>query len=290
MKENNENGNIVKKVSVISVLTNLFLLCIKLMVSIMSKSQAMLADSLNSAGDIVASIVSYIGAKISSKPQDLDHPHGHGKAEYIFSAVISLCMIVAALSMIVSSISSIIYRESLEFSYKLIVICLITIVTKFILFLYTKHQLKKKNSILIKANNEDHRNDIFVTLGTLLGIGCSALGFYYADGIIGILISIWIMYVGVKLFLSAYKILMDTSLDQEKLNDIIAFIEKDDDILHVDSIVSKPIGENYIIIVKLSMDGMLTLDYVHKVIGKIKNEIVNNYDFISDVIIHANPH
>ena len=98
------------------------------------------------------------------------------------------------------------------------------------------------------------------------------------------------MYVGVKLFLSAYKILMDTSLDQEKLNDIIAFIEKDDDILHVDSIVSKPIGENYIIIVKLSMDGMLTLDYVHKVIGKIKNEIVNNYDFISDVIIHANPH
>lgn len=284
------NRNIVKKVSIISVLTNIFLLAIKFFISVISGSQAMLADSLNSAGDIVASIISYIGAKIASKPEDVEHPHGHGKAEYIFAVIISLCMIIASFSMIVSSTSSIIHKESIVFSYKLIIICLVTIITKFLLYMYTGYQLKKKNSILIKANNEDHRNDMFVTLGTLIGICLSLKGIYFADGLIGILISIWIMCVGIKLFLSSYKILMDTNLEQKKTDEIIEYIEKNEDILHVDSIISKPVGEKYIIIIKLSMDGMLTLDYVHKVIGKIKAELVNKYDFISDVIIHANPH
>lgn len=282
--------NIVKKVSVISVLSNLLLLILKLAVSLISRSQAMLADTLNSAGDIVASVISYIGARISSKPKDEDHPHGHGKAEYVFAIIISLCMIVASISMISSSVQSIVNKSTLEFSIYLVIVCIITILLKLILFIYTKNLLKKNSSILIKANNEDHRNDIFVTSGTILGIVSSVFGFSFVDGLVGIIISIWIIIVGIKLFISAYRVLMDTSLDANVQKEIIKFIEKNDEILHVDSIISKPIGANFIIIVKLSMDGSKTLEHSHQVVGKIKDEIVKKFDYIEDVIIHVNPH
>ncbi len=285
-----EEKNIVKKVSIISVISNFLLLLLKLVVSIISKSQAMLADSLNSAGDIVASVVSYIGAKVSAKPKDYDHPHGHGKAEYVFTIVISLCMIIASLSMISSSIKSILNHSKMEFSIKLIAICIITILVKITLFIYTKKVLKKTSSILIKANNEDHRNDIFITSGTLISIILSYLGYNFVDGIVGILISIWIIYVGLKLFYLAYTVLMDTSLGINEQNELVKFIEENDEILHVDSIISKPTGSKFIIIIKLSMDGTLTLEHSHQVIGKIKDDIAKKYDYVEDIIIHVNPH
>ena len=160
----------------------------------------MIADSINSAGDIFASLMSFVGAKVSSKPKDDDHPYGHGKAEYIFSELISISMIIAALVMLNNSIQSIILNQKLDFSIWLVVVCIVTILVKLCLYLYTKVQYKKYNSILVKASMEDHRNDIFVTLGTLVGISFSIFNIYFIDGIVGDLISIWIGFVGFKLF------------------------------------------------------------------------------------------
>ena len=75
-----------KIASILGILGNLFLLIIKCIVGIITNSQAMIADSINSASDIISSILTFIGNKIASKPRDEDHHLGHGKAEYIFNA------------------------------------------------------------------------------------------------------------------------------------------------------------------------------------------------------------
>lgn len=280
----------IKKVSIIGICANIFLLVIKGLIGFVFNSQGMIADSLNSAGDIFASIMSFIGAKVSSKPCDDDHPYGHGKAEYVFSFVISLSMIVASIMMIKTSTESIILKEKVNFSYLLLVICLVTILTKFILFIYTNKKQKQTSSILIKASSEDHRNDMFLTIGTLIGIISSYFGFYFVDGIVGILISLWIIFVGIKLLRESYIVLMDTSLDDSTYKDIIVFVEDDDRILHVDEVLSKPVGNRHIIILKVSMDGDMSLEKAHNIGGKIKEELMNKFDFICDVIIHINPH
>ena len=74
-----------KKASTLGIIGNVFLLIIKGIIGIITKSQAMIADSLNSAGDIFSSLMTYIGNKIASQPKDEDHNLGHGKAEYIFT-------------------------------------------------------------------------------------------------------------------------------------------------------------------------------------------------------------
>lgn len=292
MKDDNlkKRSNVIKNVSILGILANLLLLIIKMIIGFMARSQAMIADALNSAGDIFASLMSYIGAKISSKPNDEDHPHGHGKAEYVFTQLISISMIVAAVMMINSSVESIANKAKLEFSIWLVVVCAITILVKFILYLYTKIKCKEHYSLLIEASMEDHRNDIFVTLGTIIGILGSYIGFYYIDGIVGILISCWIAYTGFNLFKSSYKVLMDTNIDEEKQKEIISKVMEFNDILHVDSIISKPVGNKNIIILKVSMDGNMTINISHDIAGKIKDKLIKECDYVYDVIIHINPH
>jgi len=286
----NDKTKCIRNVSIVGIVFNIFLLIIKVIIGIISNSQGMIADGLNSAGDIFASLMSYIGNKISSKPNDENHPYGHGKAEYIFSFVISAVMIAVSFSMLKSSIASIVNISKLNFSYALIIVCIVTITTKLLLFIYARTNYKKYKNILIKASMEDHRNDILLTTGTLIGIMCSRYGYYFVDGIMGSLISVWIMIVGIKLVKSSYEILMDTDLSSDLKEDIIQKAEGIENVLHVDSVRAKPTGDKYIVILKISMDGTLTLNESHKIAAIVKEKLLNEIDYICDVIIHTNPH
>ena len=102
---------LAKKASILGILGNIFLLIIKGIIGFISNSQAMIADTFNSAGDVLSSVMTYIGNKISSKEADEDHNLGHGKAEYIFSLIISLIMMLMALGVIKTSITNLITKE-----------------------------------------------------------------------------------------------------------------------------------------------------------------------------------
>lgn len=102
MENSSENKFIItKKAGIYGIIGNVFLLLIKGLVGFLTKSQAMIADSINSAGDIFASLMTFIGNKIASAPRDEDHNLGHGKAEYIFSMFISISMIVVSVKLLV---------------------------------------------------------------------------------------------------------------------------------------------------------------------------------------------
>ena len=149
----------VKKASIIGIICNLFLFIIKIIIGCLSNSIAMISDAFNSGGDVFSSFMTFIGNKIASKPADDDHNFGHGKAEYIYSMIISIMMILTGLVIIKDSIISIINKSKVDYSIFLIIVCIITIVTKLLLFIYTNIIYKKNKNLLIKANSTDHRND-----------------------------------------------------------------------------------------------------------------------------------
>ena len=222
-----------RKVSILGIIGNIFLLTIKGVIGYISQSQAMIADSLNSAGDIFSSLMTYIGNKIASNPNDENHHFGHGKAEYIFSFLISIAMMYIAVISAISSIQSIYTNNHLIFSNKLLIICIITILTKLFMYLYAKYYYKKNNNLLIKANMNDHRNDIFLTIGTFLAIILSKYKLYYFDGIIGIIISIWILITGLKIFIESFKILMDEAIDDKTKDKIIKQVLKNKEVKNI---------------------------------------------------------
>ena len=105
-----------KIASILGILGNLFLLIIKCIVGIITNSQAMIADSINSASDIISSILTFIGNKIASKPRDEDHHLGHGKAEYIYSMLISILIILVAITVFKDSLVSLFNPSIFNFS------------------------------------------------------------------------------------------------------------------------------------------------------------------------------
>ena len=235
----------IKIASIFGIIGNLFLLVIKLIVALICKSESMMADAFNSAGDIFSSFMTFIGNHISSKPIDEDHDLGHGKAEYIFSLIISVIMIFPAILLIKNSILSIINNKELIFSKWLIIVCITTIITKLCLFLYANRLSKKFDNILIKANSKDHLNDMFITSGNLGAILLSMKGIKYVDAIVGILISLWIIYQYLCILIESYHVLMDKTISNDKKEDVINIIKKYPEIVKYNHFNATPIGYEY---------------------------------------------
>jgi cation diffusion facilitator family transporter len=277
-----------KKVGILGMCGNIFLLTIKATIGFITHSQAMIADAFNSAGDIFASLMTFIGNKIASVPHDSDHNFGHGKAEYIFSMFIGLSMIFVALKLLYDSIHTLIFGSELVFSWFLVLVCIITIITKFSLFLYTNNIAKKYNNILLKANVSDHRNDCLVTSCTLISTLLSLKGWFFFDSIVGIGISIWIGYTGVKIFIESYNVLMDVSVDSDTQNTILNIADNYEDIKEVLNIYSSPVGYKYIIFITIGVDGNMTTFASHSLADLLEKE-VNKLSNVYETIVHVEP-
>lgn len=279
---------VTKKAGILGIVGNIFLLVIKSIVGFMSNSQSMIADAANSAGDIFASLMTFIGNKIAREPNDDSHNFGHGKAEYIFSLFISISMMVIAIKLLYDSTSALITKKELTFSWFLVLVCIITIVTKFALFIYTSKLAKKYNNILLDANKSDHRNDCLVTTFTLISILLSLVGIYWFDGIVGIGISIWIFITGLKIFIESYNVLMDISIDEETKNLINDIAKKYPKILKMDKISSTPVGYQYIIVLTIYVDGNMSTFESHKLADNLETEITS-LEKIYRTIVHVEP-
>ena len=279
---------VTKKAGMYGIIGNIFLLIIKAIVGFASKSQSMIADAANSASDIFASLMTFIGNKIASEPGDKTHNFGHGKAEYIFSLFISISMMVIALKLLYDAILSLIYHSELTFSWFLVFVCIITIITKLALFLYTNRLSKKQHNILLEANKKDHRNDCIVTTFTLISILLSLLGIYWFDVIVGIGISIWIFITGLKIFIESYNVLMDISIDENTEKQIAELIKKYPQIQKTDDISSSPVGYQYIIVLTIYVDGNMSTFESHELADRLENDI-SKLDNVYQTIIHVNP-
>lgn len=278
----------IHKATIAGIAGNIFLLIIKFIVGFLSKSQALIADAANSAGDIFASLMSYIGGKISRAPSDDSHNFGHGKAEYIFSLFISLSMIFVALKLIYDSVISLFNPKEISVPNLAIIVCIITITIKLILFVYTRFLSKRTDSILIKALKQDHRNDCIVTTFTLISIILSMFGIYWFDGIVGIGISILICITGIKLFIDSYDVLMDSSMDDETKQKILDIVKNYPSIQKINHLTSKPVGYKYLISISIYVDGNMSTFDSHQIADKLEKEL-NSLDSVYLSIIHVNP-
>ena len=277
-----------KIASILGILGNLFLLIIKGIVGIITNSQAMIADSINSASDIISSILTFIGNKIASKPRDEDHHLGHGKAEYIYSMLISILIILVAITVFKDSLVSLFNPSIFNFSIWYIIVCIVTILVKLGLFLYTNKVAKKYNNLLILANSKDHRNDMIVTFFTLLSGILMYYGINFVDSIVGIGISIFILATGIKIFIDSYDVLMDKTMNEDTKKEVLAIIKKYPEVKKIQHFNATPVGYLFQVSFTIFVDGNLSTFASHDIANKLEKEI-SALDDIYLTIIHVNP-
>ncbi len=279
----------IKKASLLGIFGNTFLMIIKSIIGFVSGSQAMIADAFNSASDILSSIMTFLGQKIASKPSDNDHNLGHGKAEYIYSMLISIIMIVMVFNVFKDSVINLFTLQKANFSIFLIVVCIITIVTKLCLYLYVNRLYKKNKSLLLKANRNDHRNDCILTSLNLVSCVLGYYGIYFVDSVVGIFISIWIFIVAYKIFIESYDVLMDKSIDEDTKEKVYKVITNHKEIKKVNHFNSTPVGYMYQISFTIFVDGNLSTFESHEIANSLEKEIDSLFPEIYLTVIHVNP-
>ena len=277
----------VKVASILGIVSNLFLLIIKSGIGIITNSQAMIADAFNSFGDIFSSLLTLIGNKIASKPRDYDHNLGHGKAEYIYSMLISIFMFLTGIFVLKNSFSSI--NKEFEFSKYLIIVCITCITVKFMLFIYTNKLSKKYNNLLIRANSHDHRNDCLITLSTLISSICAYYNIFYIDAIVGSCIAIYMIITSIKLYRESYDVLMDKCISENTKYKVYEIINKYDEIKKVIHFNSTPVGYKYQISFTIYVNGNLSTFESHAIADRLEKEITKSIDEIYLTVIHVNP-
>ena len=277
------------RASILGMIGNIFLFIIKVIVGFISRSQAMIADAFNSASDILSSVMTYIGNRVASKDADDDHNLGHGKAEYIYSMLISITMIVLGISILIDSVKAIINPSKYHFTIWLVIVCVVTILIKLSLYLYTRSIGRKYNNLLVEANSKDHRNDIMITGCNLIAAICSLYGIYLVDGIVGLGISLWIVYTGLKIYKESYDVLMDKSISQETKEKVLSIIDEHDEVIKIQHFNATPVGYRYQVSFSIFVDGNLSTFDSHEIANNLEKEIGKKVPEIYLTVIHVNP-
>ena len=274
--------------SIGGIFANIFLLIIKAVAGFITHSQAMIGDALNSAGDILSSLMTFIGNHIASKEADDDHNLGHGKAEYVYSLLISVVLLYIAAKLFLSSFSSLFNDYNYQYSNILIIVAIITIITKFILYCYTNKLYEKHHNILLKANAMDHRNDCILTTLTLIAALASKMGYLYIDGIVGSLVAIWLFLSGMEIFKNSYDVLMDKSANESIKAKVYDIISKYDEIKKVNHFNSTPVGYQYQVSITIYVDGNMSTYESHDIANRLEKDITS-IEEVYLTIIHVNP-
>ena len=279
-----------RRVGLLGLFANLALAVLKLFAGYLCKSSAMIADGFNSAGDVFSSVMTLLGNHIATEPGDEDHPYGHGKAEYIFSAVIGAVLLLVAWNTLTGAVASLSAPSAVDNAAVLLIVAAVTLTVKAALAQYCIRIGKQLKNPLVLANAEDHRSDLFVTLGTVAGIAGNLCGVYWLDGAAGILVSGWIGLQGIRILQSAYIVLMDTTSRQAQpiLDQARKIAERTPGVDHVDQVRTRPVGTRFSVVIKISVPGSMTVLESHQITHRIASSLNKNPD-VADVVIHVNP-
>ena len=184
---------------IFGILSNLLLCTLKITVGILAHSISIIADGLNNLSDMGSSVITMIGFKMAGKPADSDHPYGHGRMEYMSAFIVSTLIILVGVELLKESANSLIAGVSMpEYSLAAIIILALSVIIKFLMYLFNMALGKRINSDALKATAKDSINDSISTTVILIAVIISRfvnIGFNL-DAVLGIGVAIFIVISG----------------------------------------------------------------------------------------------
>lgn len=285
------NEKIAIKVSVISIILNCLLTLIKFISGVISKSSAMISDSVHSLSDVLSTFVVIIGVKISNKKADSDHPYGHERIECVSAIILSGMLFIIGVLIGINGIKNVTNSSNLVMPGVLALIAsIISIISKEAMYQYTIRVSKKINSAALKADAWHHRSDALSSIGSFIGILGSRLGFKIFDPLASVIISLCIIKVSIDIFKDAIDKMVDKSCDKEVIDKVISVIEKNESVKNIDDIKTRQFGNKAYVDVEISVDENLLLKDAHKIAEEIHDSVENEINIVKHCMVHVNPY
>jgi cation diffusion facilitator family transporter len=279
-------------VTLLGLLVNGLLAIGKLAAGIVGHSYALIADAVESASDILSSAIIYSGLKVADQPADTDHPYGHGRAETLASATVSLLLIAAAMGIFWQAVSTLGRPRQSPELWVLLVLLGVVIVKEGLFRLMTGVG-KQTGSQAVTVDAWHHRSDAITSLSAAIGVLIAWLGgpkWVAADNVAAMAASLFIAWNGWRLLQPPLHDLMDGSPAPALLKEIRDVTGRCEGVRDVEKIWVRTMGVKRIVDLHIEVDPEVSVREGHRIAHEVKRRLQLEVKGVSDVLVHVEPH
>ena len=285
-----EQTAIIKKLSRVGIFGNVILAAFKLFAGIFGRSGAMVSDAVHSLSDVFATLIAYIGVRLSKRRADAEHPYGHERLECVASLILGLILAGTGIGIGYAGIRNLLSGETLEIPTALpLVAAVVSIAVKEGMFWYTMHYAKKLDSAAFKADAWHHRSDAISSVGSFIGIGMAKLGFPIMDPVAGLIICVLILKVAFDITKDALEKMLDTSCSSDFEKQIGAFIAEQPGVVGIDLLHTRQFGNKIYVDLEITVKRDMSLVDAHAIAERVHKNVEENFPNVKHVMIHVNP-
>ena len=270
---------------------NVVLTVAKFLAGILGHSQALIADAVESLADIFSSIIVWRGLVVAETPPDEDHPYGHGKAEPLAAALVSVMLLLAAAWIAFNALHELNEPRIAPSPWTLIILIII-IAVKETLFRFVLHESETVESSAVETDAWHHRSDAITSAAAFLGISISLIGgkgYASADNWAAVAAAAVIAWNGWRLLRPAFNELMDRSPDRELIEKIRAVAATIPGVDKVEKCFVRKMGYQFFVDMHLEVDPQMTVENSHRIGHEVKNKVRAEIPSVRDVLIHIEP-
>lgn len=271
----------------ISILVNGLLFLAKYWVGIITGSVALLADAWHSLSDSLTSIIVILGAKISSKPPDKEHPFGHGRAELIASIIIGVILGLVGFEFAKESIAKLANKEGVVYGNAAIWVTAISIFVNEMLAQYAFWVGRKTGNPSLKADGWHHRSDALSSIIILVGIFFSSY-FWWIDGVLGFIVSLLLFHAAYDIIKEGTNPLLGEIPDDKLVNNLKAIANEISGMeTHLHHVHVHRYGEHVELTMHIKLPKATTLEFAHQIADDIEVKIAEELNI--EATIHMEP-
>lgn len=278
----------IVRASFVGILSNVVLVGLKMLVGIIAGSIAIILDAVNNLTDIISSVVTIVGTKLAARRPDSGHPYGHGRSEYISALVVGMIIFLTGIMSLAESVPKIITPELADYSWATIVVVLLAILTKLVLGAYIRRMGQQYHSSSLTASGVDALFDALLSFATLVGIIVTLALQISIDGILGAIISLFIMRTSIEIMMRASDDILGRTADRELMRKIKRQICTFPNVSGAYDLMLHNYGPTDLIgSVQIQVPDSLTAKDLHRLTREISHRIFTRFDVRLTIGIYA---
>ena len=283
-----DKNKISKRAGIIGIVVNICLCSLKLFLGFITNSIALITDGFNNLTDIANAILVFVGYHLANKPADKKHPYGHGRIEYMLSQAISIMIIIVGFTLLKTSIDRLLNPQDIIRNNYVLIVLIISLIVKLALANYYNKLYLETSLEPLYAQKIDSLADSASITVIIIGYIIIPFTKLPIDSIIGVIVSLLIIYSGINIFIQMTSILLGRPTDEELDDKIIELISKHKDVLGVHDLLIHSYGSDRIYATAdVELPDSLSLVDAHNIIDKLEQDIFEQYNV--EATLHIDP-
>lgn len=275
--------------SLISIASNFLLAMCKCAAGLIGHSFALVADGIESLTDVFSSIVVYLGLRLAIKPPDKEHPYGHGKAEPVAAATVSIVMAAAGVGIAVESIVLVRTPHPLPHSYTLWVL-LVVVGVKVVLTRYVSSVAHSIDSVAVRSDAWHHLSDAIVSMFAFVGISVALITKdFRADDWAALCAAPVILFNAYRQIRSPMEEILDTAPPPEIEQHVREAAAAVPGVVGLEKCFVRKVGFRYYVDLHVVVDGDISVRSGHTISHRVEDRVLADVTRVAKVLVHIEP-